>query len=182
MGGWRECGPCASRTTCPVCIECYCDGELIIQCVQCERWLHGSCDLIKTEEDAERCAEEGYCCTLCRPRDVPPPHLMPVTPKLPPISCSPPETPKHHQSINYYVDGVYLSERGNSAIKAAAAEHQSGSKKKRRKLVGAVGVQDKEAGIMATIESVVSGRCSGMYINYFQININFNSFTVHVKF
>lgn len=54
-----ECGPCGSRSTCPVCMEAYIDNELIIQCVQCERWLHGFCDGIANEADAEICADKG---------------------------------------------------------------------------------------------------------------------------
>jgi hypothetical protein len=34
---FTECGPCASHTTCPSCSEPYGEGDLIIQCVQCER-------------------------------------------------------------------------------------------------------------------------------------------------
>jgi len=35
---FTECGPCASHTTCPSCLEPYNEGDLIIQCVQCERF------------------------------------------------------------------------------------------------------------------------------------------------
>lgn len=76
LKGFTECGPCASRTTCPVCQDGYGEGELIIKCVRCERWLHCMCDRIRTEADAEKCAEEGYNCVLCRSPHVPPPHLV----------------------------------------------------------------------------------------------------------
>lgn len=36
---FTECGPCASHTTCPSCSEPYSEGDLIIQCVQCERFV-----------------------------------------------------------------------------------------------------------------------------------------------
>lgn len=36
---FTECGPCASHTTCPSCLEGYNEGDLIIQCVQCERFV-----------------------------------------------------------------------------------------------------------------------------------------------
>ncbi|XP_033611222.1 histone-lysine N-methyltransferase 2C [Cryptotermes secundus] len=123
---FTECGPCASHTTCPSCSEPYSEGDLIIQCVQCERfvllhihrdplpytlcftyeyksaslsefyygktrWLHCSCDQIRTEAEAERCAEDGYNCVLCRPRDVPPPHLQPPPP--PPKPPTPTKSP-----------------------------------------------------------------------------------------
>ncbi|XP_044258429.1 histone-lysine N-methyltransferase 2C-like isoform X2 [Tribolium madens] len=151
MNSCSECGPCASHVNCPSCSEPYSEGDLIIQCVQCERWLHGACDSIKTEEDAEKCAEEGYNCLLCRPRDVPPPHLVPTGTSLKPPT--PTKSPEAKSNNNYYVDGVYLSESGFSLIKSLSLE-QHGTRKKRKKIAT---VQDKEAGIMATIESVVAG-------------------------
>ncbi|KAG5897188.1 hypothetical protein JTB14_022544 [Gonioctena quinquepunctata] len=151
MNSCTECGPCASHVNCPSCSEPYSEGELIIQCVQCERWLHGHCDFIKTEEDAEKCAEDGYNCILCRPRDVPPPHLIPTPAAVKPPT--PTKSPEISKNTNYYIDGVCLSEFGNSLIKSLAIENH-GTRKKRKKIPT---VQDKEAGIMATIESVVAG-------------------------
>lgn len=158
MNSCTQCGPCASHITCPSCNEPYTEGDLIIQCVQCERWLHGACDFIKTEEDAEKCAEEGYNCILCRPRDVPPPHLIPVpiTPKPP----QPSKSPELSNKNNYFMDGVYLSESGHSFIKSLTIDH--GPRKKRKKLST---VHDKEAGIMATIESVVAGGSTSKLIS-----------------
>lgn len=34
---YTECGPCASQTLCPCCKSNYQDGDLIIQCIQCNR-------------------------------------------------------------------------------------------------------------------------------------------------
>lgn len=53
------------------------------------RWLHGDCDQLRTEQDAEKCAAEGYVCLLCRPENTPPPHLA-ITPSTPP-ACSTPK-------------------------------------------------------------------------------------------
>jgi hypothetical protein len=61
------------------------------KCSFCFRWLHCLCDQIRTETEAERCAEEGYNCVLCRPRDVPPPHLLPPPP--PPKPPTPTKSP-----------------------------------------------------------------------------------------
>lgn len=44
-------------------------------CVAC-RWVHCMCDNIQTDEEAEMCAEDGYRCMLCRPKDVKLPHLL----------------------------------------------------------------------------------------------------------
>lgn len=95
---------------------------------------------------------------LCRPRDVPPPHLVPVPMALkPPTPTKSPEVRNH---ANFVIDGVCLSESGNSLIKSLSLEHQ-GTRKKRKKLPPVV--HDKEAGIMATIESVVAGGSGGKY-------------------
>ncbi|XP_011303059.1 histone-lysine N-methyltransferase 2C isoform X3 [Fopius arisanus] len=157
---YTQCGPCASHSACASCQEPYNEGDLIIQCVQCERWLHCGCDHIKTEADAEKCAEEGYNCVLCRPRDVPPPHILSNLPKpilnkyprSPPPIVRSPELYKP-STQQYLVDGVYLSEAGMHHIKSLTFEQQQ-TRKKRRKMLPVI---DKDADIMATIESVVAG-------------------------
>ena len=156
---YTQCGPCASHTICVACQEPYNEGDLIIQCCQCERWLHCSCDSIKNEADAEKCAEEGYHCILCRPSDELPPHIsrsipkpQPKYPRSPPPVTRSPDLYKPSPQ-QYLVDGVYLSELGMNHIKSLTFEHQQ-TRKKRRKMLPVV---DKEADIMATIESVVAG-------------------------
>lgn len=72
----------------------------------------------------------------------------------PPTPTKSPEVKSNH---HYYIDGVYLSESGHNLIKSLSLE-QNGSRKKRKKIAT---VQDKEAGIMATIESVVAGSATG---------------------
>lgn len=158
MNSFSECGPCASHTACASCLEPYSEGDLIIQCIQCERWLHGACDSVKTEADAEKCAEEGYNCILCRPRDVPPPHLLPKTPGQKPPT--PTKSPEMKSNNSYCLDGVYLSERGHNLIKSLTTEHQMKRKTNKRRPTA---VHDKEAGIMATIESVVAGTSAGKF-------------------
>lgn len=54
-----ECGPCASLVACAVCEVSYVDNELIIQCTQCRRWLHGLCDTIHNEHEADICCQRG---------------------------------------------------------------------------------------------------------------------------
>jgi hypothetical protein len=49
--------------------------------------------MIKDADDAEKCAEEGYSCVLCRPSDTLPPHLRPPPKVIPPKIESPPKSP-----------------------------------------------------------------------------------------
>lgn len=163
QNSYTECGPCASQSNCSVCTEIYVDGELIIQCTNCDRWLHCLCDSIKNETDAEKCAEEGYICMLCRPKDILPPHLQ-VKKKTPSLSTQSSSTNKD-ESVDenenafalalegsHYVDGIYLSEHGLQFIKTLQTEPKRA--KRRPKVVQEA---DKDAGILAAIESVVAG-------------------------
>lgn len=176
MNSFTECGPCSSQSNCPSCAEGYNDGELIIQCTQCDRWLHCGCDAIRNEEEAELCSEEGYTCILCRPKDVPPPHLIPKK-KLLAItgipyhdvvkqqfdqmmtSKSPADELEFGMILgldgNHYLDGVCLSEHGLRQIKSLQID--LGRKKRKNKLIIEPTSADKEASILAAIESVVAG-------------------------
>lgn len=157
MNSYTECGPCASQSNCPTCNEVYSEGELIIQCTQCVRWLHCSCDAIKNEADAEKCSEDGYICLLCRPKDTQPPHLQPKR-KIGQIayknSSNEVETEKLTLSLdgNHFVEGVFLSEHGLQHIKSLQQE----PKRIKRKVKSNVEVE-KDAAILAAIESVVAG-------------------------
>ncbi|KAG7160856.1 histone-lysine N-methyltransferase 2C-like 1 [Homarus americanus] len=135
-----------SRTTVCVVLVCnepYADGELIIQCSNCERWLHASDDMILTEEDAERCAEKGYLCLMCRPHEALPAHLLPHTPPVrsarimhtPTVTTTTTASPVRAQSpidmmtkvtskAQFWVDGICLSECGMFQIKTMTLEPQ----------------------------------------------------------
>ncbi|KAA0192129.1 hypothetical protein HAZT_HAZT009367, partial [Hyalella azteca] len=95
---WKQnysmCGPCHSLTTCPVCASTFRDGDLIVQCDDCSRWMHGLHDYIHTEDDAEKCAERGYSCQDCRPPDSQPSHLVPTSPS-PSLVSSTTTSPAH---------------------------------------------------------------------------------------
>lgn len=78
--------------------------------------------------------------------------------------------PKLSSHAQFYMDGVCLSEVGLHQIKSLTLEQQHQSRKKRitKKIPTKA---DKEAGILATIESVVaggslgkSGICTSKYI------------------
>jgi hypothetical protein len=64
---YTECGPCASHMQCPMCKSRYQDGQLLLQCEECERWSHAACDSFMREADVEAVASSGYQCLFCRP-------------------------------------------------------------------------------------------------------------------
>lgn len=171
LNSYTECGPCASQSNCPVCNEGYSDGELIIQCTHCDRWLHCNCDSIQSEDDAEKCAEDGYTCLLCRPKDVQPPHLVVAeTPEIveevsveiapAPVVVKTAAENEYSAALGldgcHYVDGIYLSEHGQRQIKALQLE-QCRKKRRPKMSAEAIAAADKEASILAAIESVVAG-------------------------
>ncbi|CAN7980721.1 unnamed protein product, partial [Ixodes pacificus] len=110
--------------------------------------MHGFCDQIACEEDAEKCAEYGYNCPYCRPKDELPPHLLkeyiamsPSPPPPPSVEAPPPSPPPvpakpakepeppppapvkaKPQPAQFYMDGVFLSESGMHQIKALTIE------------------------------------------------------------
>lgn len=162
QNSYTECGPCSSQVSCPYCFELYGDGELIIQCTTCDRWLHCLCDSIKNDVDAEKCAEEGYICLLCRPKDILPPHLQLAKRKAPSLSSQ--SSALKDESMedfeisltlsmegSHFVDGVYLSEHGLQQIKSMQFEQKRAKRKPRN------AENEKDAAILAAIESVVAG-------------------------
>ncbi|CAG9559873.1 unnamed protein product [Danaus chrysippus] len=148
---YTECAPCASLVMCCVCSEPYSDGELIIQCTACSRWLHAACDSIRSEADAETCCRAGYKCTWCRGREVPPPHALPGSRAHSPR----PRLTAHALGLagEYYVDDVCLSQRGAHHMKQLEAE--LGITHTRRKRRFKNDNTEKDAEIMASIETVV---------------------------
>ncbi|XP_041659164.1 histone-lysine N-methyltransferase 2C isoform X2 [Cheilinus undulatus] len=66
QNNYTQCAPCASLTTCPICLVDYCEGNTILQCRQCDRWFHASCQGLHSEEDVEKAAESSFDCTMCR--------------------------------------------------------------------------------------------------------------------
>ncbi|XP_048237798.1 histone-lysine N-methyltransferase 2C-like isoform X4 [Haliotis rufescens] len=146
QNNYTQCGPCASKLVCPACKIRYREEELIIQCVQCDRWLHSSCDGLKCEEDAEKAADYGYHCLFCRPKTdhpgplppAPPPppppeekEVKPPTPPPPPLPKEPglpmfPEVPKQ-----FLMDGVYLSATGIQQIQSLTVSMPKKARKPR---------------------------------------------------
>ncbi|XP_053324300.1 histone-lysine N-methyltransferase 2C isoform X3 [Spea bombifrons] len=72
QNNYTQCAPCASLSTCPVCCQNYTEGDLILQCRQCDRWSHGSCQNLNTEAEVEMAADGGFDCAMCKPFGSPP--------------------------------------------------------------------------------------------------------------
>ncbi|XP_053116149.1 histone-lysine N-methyltransferase 2C isoform X3 [Hemicordylus capensis] len=121
QNNYTQCAPCASLSTCPVCCCNYREEELILQCRQCDRWMHTVCQNLNTEEEVESTADSGFDCTMCRP------YMPPAN--VPSSDCSdssiaaqiitkakeldPPKT--------YTQDGVCLTEMGMSQLQSLSA-------------------------------------------------------------
>lgn len=121
------------------------------------RWLHGKCDKIENEDDAEKCAEDGYSCLLCRPRGTVPAHLAHISsPKIKQKISSRDNSPDAAKGIinEYCMDGIYLSESGVQHMKVLTSGIEISHQRKKRKDLKKAQME-KEAAIMAAIESVV---------------------------
>jgi hypothetical protein len=132
---------------------------LIIVFSTSQRWCHGECDAIMNEEDAEKCAVAGYSCQLCRPADIPAPHIIQQaiesSKKL--SNPSPPPSPEYsgmsaYSNANYVVDNVVLSERGMITLKAQTLEREKPKRRKR----GMLGV-DADKNMFDSMESGLGG-------------------------
>ncbi|XP_064202618.1 histone-lysine N-methyltransferase 2C-like isoform X6 [Anguilla rostrata] len=134
QNNYTQCAPCASLATCPVCLRSYCEEELIVQCRQCDRWMHAACQNLNTEEEVESAAEDSFDCTMCRVH-TPPSQVTTVA-----VSTEPVEQPIAVQIVTkvkeldpaktYTQDGVCLTESGLSQLQSLAA---AASRRKRPK-------------------------------------------------
>ncbi|XP_017462428.1 PREDICTED: histone-lysine N-methyltransferase 2C isoform X1 [Rhagoletis zephyria] len=154
--GLIECKQCSSQEKCSFCSQRYKEGELIIQCKNCERWLHCRCDSINNEEEAQVCDNVDYHCILCRPKEKSLAQFLSsktsVTTKINTISIDKCNLQNNEIEATFWVDGVSMSERGANMIKALSTDI-----KKKRKMRTPNDSQTKESGILAAIESVVAG-------------------------
>lgn len=150
---YTECGPCASELNCSHCKNNYNEGELIIVCGTCKRWLHCKCDGIENEGDAEKCNATTYQCSLCRPKDTLPAHLAQTKKiigqnELNLIFESTSDSQmsnSQHMDATHTLDGIFLSDEGFNKMKCLQIDV-----KKRRKIKNSGGIAD-------AIESVVTG-------------------------
>lgn len=118
QNNYTQCAPCASLSSCPVCCRNYREEDLILQCRQCDRWMHAVCQNLNTEEEVENVADIGFDCSMCRP-------YMPAS-NVPSSDCcdsslvaqivtkvkelDPPKT--------YTQDGVCLTESGMTQLQS----------------------------------------------------------------
>uniref|UniRef100_A0A2K6EMQ7 Histone-lysine N-methyltransferase 2C n=1 Tax=Propithecus coquereli TaxID=379532 RepID=A0A2K6EMQ7_PROCO len=118
QNNYTQCAPCASLSSCPVCYRNYREDDLILQCRQCDRWMHAVCQNLNTEEEVENVADIGFDCSICRP-------YMPAS-NVPSSDCcesslvaqivtkvkelDPPKT--------YTQDGVCLTESGMTQLQS----------------------------------------------------------------
>ncbi|XP_074171171.1 histone-lysine N-methyltransferase 2C isoform X6 [Rhinolophus sinicus] len=121
QNNYTQCAPCASLASCPVCHRNYREEDLILQCRQCDRWMHAVCQNLNTEEEVENVADIGFDCSMCRP-------YMPTS-NVPSSDCcdsslvaqivtkvkelDPPKT--------YTQDGVCLTESGMTQLQSLTA-------------------------------------------------------------
>ncbi|XP_047675166.1 histone-lysine N-methyltransferase 2C isoform X3 [Tachysurus fulvidraco] len=135
QNNYTQCAPCASLTSCPVCLLDYSEEEIILQCRQCDRWMHASCQGFHTEDEVEKISDSSFDCSLCQgqgslsPVSVAKPHVnytseLPVTPQ---IAVKPRDL---GLTRTYTQDGVCLTELGLSQLQSLA---NSASRRRRTK-------------------------------------------------
>ncbi|XP_066241483.1 histone-lysine N-methyltransferase 2C isoform X3 [Saccopteryx leptura] len=121
QNNYTQCAPCASLSSCPICYRNYREEDLILQCRQCDRWMHAVCQNLNSEEEVENAADVGFDCSMCRP-------YMPTS-NVPSSDCcdaslvaqivtkakelDPPKT--------YTQDGVCLTESGMTQLQRLIA-------------------------------------------------------------
>ncbi|XP_057189086.1 histone-lysine N-methyltransferase 2C isoform X3 [Triplophysa rosa] len=129
QNNYTQCAPCASLATCSLCQQDYREEDIILQCRQCDRWVHASCQGVHSEEEVEKIAESSFDCSLCQGH-------APLSPALgtPAISVMelmepvlmPQRIPKTRDhpgtdlTRTYTQDGVCLTESGLSQLQSLA--------------------------------------------------------------
>eukprot|EP00062_Callorhinchus_milii_P023408 gi/632982228/ref/XP_007908022.1/ PREDICTED: histone-lysine N-methyltransferase 2C [Callorhinchus milii] len=119
QNNYAQCSPCASLATCPVCGKNYREEEIIIQCRQCDRWMHASCQSLTTEDEVEAAADSGFDCFTCR-------QYVPTTPvttsEAKELTLATPQVftkmKESEPTRTYTQDGVCLTELGMSQLQS----------------------------------------------------------------
>ncbi|XP_029102170.1 histone-lysine N-methyltransferase 2C isoform X4 [Scleropages formosus] len=140
QNNYTLCAPCASLTVCPICCHDYRQDELIVQCRQCDRWMHACCQNLNSDEEVENVADDGFECAMCHVRM--PPSQAAVTPSAAAVMSEAGEAAaavaaqcvlkmrEQDPQKTYTQDGVCLTESGLSQLQSLAA---AASRRKRPK-------------------------------------------------
>ncbi|XP_061615115.1 histone-lysine N-methyltransferase 2C-like isoform X3 [Phyllopteryx taeniolatus] len=113
QSNYSRCGPCASLTCCPLCQRAYTNDDLILQCQQCDRWVHAVCEGLTTEHEVEITADEGFDCSLCRTHSHIPYGRLDNLDMAQILSRS-----READTKTYSQDGVCLTESGLSQLQS----------------------------------------------------------------
>ncbi|XP_063808767.1 histone-lysine N-methyltransferase 2D isoform X2 [Pseudophryne corroboree] len=126
QNNYTHCAPCGSLVSCPVCHLNYLEGDLLIQCQNCERWLHAVCENLFTEEEVEQAADEGFDCASCQPYIIKP--VVPVILPPSPVKIKEPE-PQY-----FRFEGVWLTEAGMAVLRSLTLSPIQKKKPRRSRL------------------------------------------------
>ncbi|XP_030629549.1 histone-lysine N-methyltransferase 2C [Chanos chanos] len=122
QNNYTQCAPCSSLAMCPVCQQDYNEDELILQCGQCDRWMHASCQGFHSEEEVEKVADNSFDCSLCQghssPSQMAKLDLDTTESSVPTQMVS--KTKDLDLSRTYTQDGVCLTESGLSQLQSLA--------------------------------------------------------------
>uniref|UniRef100_A0A8C9T658 Histone-lysine N-methyltransferase 2C n=1 Tax=Scleropages formosus TaxID=113540 RepID=A0A8C9T658_SCLFO len=125
QNNYTLCAPCASLTVCPICCHDYRQDELIVQCRQCDRWMHACCQNLNSDEEVENVADDGFECAMCHVRM--PPSQGKSGCECDVYRCA---VSTSDPQKTYTQDGVCLTESGLSQLQSLAA---AASRRKRPK-------------------------------------------------
>uniref|UniRef100_A0A8C8EPH6 Histone-lysine N-methyltransferase 2C n=1 Tax=Oncorhynchus tshawytscha TaxID=74940 RepID=A0A8C8EPH6_ONCTS len=122
QNNYTQCGPCASLASCPMCMRSYREDELIVQCRQCDRWIHASCQGLNTDEEVENAADDGFDCTMCRTHALPSQveALLSDGCEAPMVAQIVSKTREPDIQKTYTQDGVCLTESGLCQLESLA--------------------------------------------------------------
>ncbi|XP_055363689.1 LOW QUALITY PROTEIN: histone-lysine N-methyltransferase 2C-like [Betta splendens] len=116
QSNYSRCGPCVSLSCCPLCQRRYLQDDLILQCQQCDRWVHAVCQGLTTEDEVEVAADEGFDCSLCKTQgqgsygtsnSFDSPYMAQIISRI-----------REPDTKTYTQDGVCLTESGLSHLQA----------------------------------------------------------------
>ncbi|XP_070989710.1 histone-lysine N-methyltransferase 2C-like isoform X2 [Oncorhynchus clarkii lewisi] len=123
QNNYTQCAPCASLATCPFCLQDYSEGEIVVQCRQCDRWIHGSCQGLHSEEDVEKAADSSFDCTMCRVHKTSKSLVSKARDSIEPAVMTQVVTKAKEMDLarTYTQDGVCLTESGRCQLQSLSA-------------------------------------------------------------